>query len=126
MKLKEHFKACIEQIDFEKIESVMRHLDWKWYMLEWSTRVPNKSEMINTCKTLFKKAKEWYKKYWKQYFVSTWWFTVSVDKWYVKIDFSLEEWVSYDEENDNEENYSIVDSSDYNCNCHTSDSCYCS
>jgi hypothetical protein len=34
MKLKQHFKDCIENIDFEKIEDVMRNLDWEWYMLE--------------------------------------------------------------------------------------------
>ena len=97
MKLKERFKECIENLDFDRIEECMKLL-WRtwWASYAWTVEhYPNRDEMIECCERLFKSAEENYKKSWEESYSSTWWFQVYVDEWYVSVEFVLTEWQSF-------------------------------
>ena len=97
MKLKQRFAECIEEIDFNKIERCMKLL-WRtwWAMYAWTQEhYPNHSEMIECCERLFDSAKKNYKECWKESYSSSGWFKVIVDKWYVAVEFVLEERQSF-------------------------------
>jgi len=59
--MKKQFKECMKHLNYDKIISVMKFLDWKWYSLT-EPAVPNKKQIKENCKYLFKSALAEYKR----------------------------------------------------------------
>lgn len=78
----------MQDVDFDKITKVMKLLNWKWL---GNPDVPTQEEMIKMCERLFKNAKNDYKLTGDSSESSSGWFEVRVDKWYVAVNFILDE-----------------------------------
>ncbi len=37
---KKYIQEIMDEFDFDRVHEVMKHLDWKWYMGDYSTYVP--------------------------------------------------------------------------------------
>lgn len=76
MKEEPSIHTCIDNLDFDRIKSVMKHLDWVWAFAE--NKYPTKSEMIKTIHSLYNSCIECFNKEGKGiYNVSTGGFVVS-------------------------------------------------
>ena len=52
-KLKTNFEMLMGEFDFEKVDSIMNHLNWKWGIKGGDYRIPTVEEMKETCRNLF-------------------------------------------------------------------------